>query len=59
MTRYPRVYIMASVSRVLYIGVTSDLEGRVFKHKAKLAFNRIEQTGWRSSLWSIAESATI
>lgn len=30
------VYIMASRSGVLYTGVTSDLEGRVAQHKAKL-----------------------
>jgi putative endonuclease len=28
-------YIMASRSRTLYVGVTSDLHGRVFKHKGK------------------------
>ena len=28
-------YIMASVSRVIYVGVTSDLEGRVWQHKSK------------------------
>jgi putative endonuclease len=28
------VYIMSSQGRVLYIGVTSKLEGRVFQHKA-------------------------
>jgi putative endonuclease len=26
---------MASVSRVIYVGVTSDLEGRVWQHKNK------------------------
>ncbi len=29
------VYIMASLSRRLYTGVTSDLEGRVWQHKSK------------------------
>lgn len=26
------VYILASLSRVLYIGMTSDLEGRIYEH---------------------------
>ena len=30
------VYIMASLTRVLYTGVTSDLEKRVSQHKLKL-----------------------
>jgi len=30
------VYILASRSRVLYIGVTNSLERRLFEHRAKL-----------------------
>ncbi|HEX9688974.1 MAG TPA: GIY-YIG nuclease family protein [Thermoanaerobaculia bacterium] len=30
------IYLLASRSRVLYVGVTNDLERRVFEHKHKL-----------------------
>ena len=30
------VYILASKSRVLYVGVTNDLERRLFEHRQKL-----------------------
>jgi putative endonuclease len=30
------VYIVASASRVLYVGVTSDLEKRLYQHKRKV-----------------------
>lgn len=33
MEKHPAVYILASRSRVLYIGVTSDLTWRLWKHK--------------------------
>jgi putative endonuclease len=29
-------YIMSNISKILYVGVTSELEKRVFQHKSKL-----------------------
>jgi putative endonuclease len=36
MDRLYFVYLIASRSRVLYVGITNDLERRVFEHKHKL-----------------------
>jgi putative endonuclease len=33
LSRQYYVYILASISKVLYVGVTSDLLGRVWQHK--------------------------
>jgi putative endonuclease len=35
MSRQYCVNVMASISRVLYVGVTNNLRRRVFQHKAK------------------------
>jgi putative endonuclease len=32
------VYIMSNESKMLYVGVTNDLQKRVFQHKSKLIF---------------------
>ena len=36
MSRAYYVYLMASRSGVLYVGITNDLERRVFEHRSKL-----------------------
>ena len=36
MTRQYYIYILANVSRRIYVGVTNDLERRVYEHKHKL-----------------------
>ena len=35
-TRHYYVYIMANEARMIYTGVTNDIERRVFEHKVKL-----------------------
>ena len=37
MSRVYFVYIMSNVSKMLYTGVTNDVEGRAFEHKSKRA----------------------
>ena len=36
MTRQYYVYILANISRRLYVGMTNDLERRIYEHKHKL-----------------------
>ncbi len=35
MKKIYHVYIMSNISKMLYTGVTNDLENRVFQHKSK------------------------
>ena len=37
LSRQYYVYILASISKVLYVGVTNDLTRRIWEHKEKLA----------------------
>ena len=36
MEKHCFVYIMSNTSKVIYTGVTNNLDGRVFEHKSKL-----------------------
>ena len=47
--RYYFVYMVASKSRVLYIGMTNNLERRLFEHKKDMIEgfrNNIDVIGW-------------
>ena len=44
-------YIMASVSRVIYVGVTNDLERRVWEHKEKLVDGFTKKYGVHSLVY--------
>jgi putative endonuclease len=44
-------YIMASISRTLYTGVTNDLERRVFEHKNKLTVGFTEKYNVSMLVW--------
>src|SRR4051794_33799848 len=45
------VYIMASKSRTLYVGVTSDLESRVIQHQRKLIHGFTEKYNVSKLVW--------
>ncbi|MDA8230920.1 MAG: GIY-YIG nuclease family protein [Magnetospirillum sp.] len=45
------VYLMASLSRTLYVGVTNDLRRRVSEHKAGLAEGFTKRYGCHRLVW--------
>ncbi len=48
------VYIMSSKTRTLYIGVTNDLERRVYQHKNKLVEGFTARYGLTQLVWYAA-----
>ena len=44
-------YIVASISRVIYVGVTNDLERRVWEHKQKLVEGFTKQYNCTKLVW--------
>ncbi len=44
-------YIMASISRAIYVGVTNDLERRVWEHKEKLAEGFTKKYNCTKLIW--------
>jgi putative endonuclease len=56
------VYILASRSKRLYVGMTSDLERRVFEHKSKAvpgftSLYNIDRLVWYESINSAIDAA--